>query len=161
MSKNPEVNALVACLVGSWEGSGIVSYPTLDDFAYREELEIAARPDHPALHYEQRTWTLSEDGESPSHWETGFLRINGDWTVRILNAQGGRAEVMEGTFRTQNTGWLIELHGVGYAGDPRMRASTRSLRVGASTIDYTMSMSTNRVDDLTIHLKGLLSRVDL
>ncbi len=161
MSKNPEVNALVACLVGSWEGNGTVSYPTLDDFSYREELEITSRPDHPALHYEQRTWTLSEDGESPSHWETGFLRINGDWTVRVLNAQGGRAEVLEGTFSTQEAGWLMELHSVGYAGDPRIRASTRSFRVGASTIDYTMSMSSDRVDDLTIHLKASLSRIDL
>jgi hypothetical protein len=86
----------VAGLLGRWQGEGAGQYPTIDSFAFREEL-VFAHVGKPFLTYAQRTW--SPEG-TPMHVETGYLRFPGDDRVEFLVAQPtGAAEVHEGSVR--------------------------------------------------------------
>jgi hypothetical protein len=161
MSRKPEVEALVSALVGHWTGEGDGEYPTIDPFRYRETLEITPRPDHPALHYEQRTWRQTPDGEVVSHWETGFLRLFSNGDVRIINAQGGRSEVMEGTWENTDDGWTILLEGSQYAGDERVLRSLRHFRFDGETLNYEMRMETTSTNEMSLHLTASLRRHSL
>lgn len=158
MARNPEVQALVSALVGTWKGQGVGGYPTIDPFEYRETIVIEARPDHPALHYEQRSWKLSEFGEVASHWETGLIRISSDGTATLNNAQGGRSETMAGTWNIEGAGWLIDLSSTGFAGDDRVISSTRRFEVGANTLSYDHEMATTATSAMSIHLRSNLAR---
>ena len=158
MSRSPEIEALALALVGRWSGTGTVSYPTIETFEYREEFVVSERSDHPALHIDQRTWKQTEDDEVPSHWETGLLRLSSDGTARFLNAQGGRAEAMDGGWRPTAVGWEISLASHDYAGDTRVVRSSRRYEVGPNRIGYRMSMATTNVPDLTAHLSASLTR---
>ena len=158
MSRTTEVSTLVSALVGTWAGTGDGGYPTIESFAYRETTTFAQREDHPSLHYEQRTWRQTPDGEVVSHWETGFLRIRSDGTATMLNAQGGRAETMDGTWQSQDDGWQIDLTSTGYAGDDRVISSTRSIRFSSAAIDYEMLMATTANPEAVLHLKAQLAR---
>jgi len=158
MSRDPETKALVEALLGTWNGSGVGGYPTIEPFEYSETTVIEGRPDHPALHYQQRTWKLSEFGDVASHWETGLLRISSDGSVTFNNAQGGRSETMSGTWRVTDGGWTIDLASTGYAGDDRVMDSTRSLTVGKESLAYIHEMKTTATGEMSIHLKAELTR---
>jgi len=158
MTRSPAVEAIVAALVGQWSGTGRVSYPTIETFEYREDLVISERSDHPALHVEQRTWKQTDDGEVPSHWETGLLRIESDGNARFLNAQGGRTEVMEGEWQRTGDFWAITLTSTEYAGDSRVATSDRRYQVQSDRMAYHMSMATISVPELTAHLSASLTR---
>lgn len=158
MSRHPEVKPAVDALVGTWTGEGEGQYPTIEPFGYRETLQVVERSDHPAVHYEQRTWRKTPDGETPSHWETGLLRLSSNGDVRLLNAQGGRSEVMEGTWERKDDAWIIHLEGIGYAGDERVVRSLRNLRFEGRTLDYTMHMETTATNQMSLHLAASLTR---
>ena len=87
--------AHLAFLVGTWEGEGFGEYPTVADFAYREEVVI----DHvgkPQLIYRQRTWHAG-DGR-PLHSEVGYFRPAPGGRVELVLAHPtGHADVAEGT----------------------------------------------------------------
>jgi len=136
MNRKPEVESLISALVGHWAGEGEGEYPTIEPFRYRETLEISSRPDHPALHYEQRTWRQTPSGEEVSHWETGLLRLFSGGDVRIINAQGGRSEVM----------------------DERVLRSLRHLRFDGETLSYEMRMETTATNEMSLHLTADLKR---
>ena len=161
MSRNPDVKALVQTLVGVWEGTGEGGYPTIEPFSYRETTRFVERDDHPALHYEQRTWQREPDREVVSHWETGFLRISSDGSVTMLNAQGGRAETMIGEWHRQDGHWRIELTSTGYAGDDRVLRSTRSFQLDERLLTYEMSMETTVTKEIGLHLNAELSKAVL
>ncbi len=158
MSRNPEVAAIVNTLVGVWTGRGEGRYPTIEPFIYREETRFAGRDDHPSLHYEQRTWRPTPDGELVSHWETGLLRISSDGSVSISNAQGGRAETMSGTWLPDGDDWIIALTSNGYAGDDRVISSSREIRLANSSLSYEMFMKTTAIDAMELHLNADLAR---
>ncbi len=158
MSRDPEVGELVTALVGTWLGDGEGGYPTIEPFRYRELLEITSRSDHPALHYEQRTWRITDDGEVVSHWETGLLRISSDGSVSLFNAQAGRTESMAGTWQRDANGWNLELESNGYAGDQRVLASNRVLSVEPGELSYEMYMETDATHERSIHLRARLFR---
>jgi len=158
MRPDPDVRAMVSALVGLWTGEGEGQYPTIEPFGYRETLRVAKRSDHPAVHYEQRTWRETPDGETASHWETGLLRPSSTGEVRLLNAQGGRSEVMEGTWERKNGTWIILLESIGYAGDERVVRSMRNLRFDGKTLDYTMHMETTATNQMSLHLEASLTR---
>lgn len=89
----PEPLVPFAWLVGDWAGEGRGEYPTVDDFAYREETSFAFLG-KPYLVYTQRTWLA--DG-SPSHMETGYLRPALPQAPELVIAQpGGTVEVLIG-----------------------------------------------------------------
>ncbi len=154
------MQALIDTLVGTWVGRGDGGYPTIEPFEYREVLEFRAHPDHPALHYEQRTWRLDPAGEAVSHWETGLLRLSRDGSARLFNAQAGRAEYMEGTWAQEGGSWSISLLSSGYAGDERVISSSRALRVSRQSLEYQMHMATTATRETSLHLRATLAPQD-
>lgn len=158
MSRAPEVAEIVQALIGTWSGQGSGDYPTIEAFTYREETLFTEREDHPALHYEQRTWRHTPEGEVVSHWETGLLRISRDGTASILNAQGGRTEVMDGSWARTGDGWRLDFAGTGFAGDDRVVNSRRSFRLEPGSLSYIMAMETTATGEMFEHLEATLGR---
>ncbi len=88
----PEVEPL-RWLLGTWVGEGRGVYPTVDDFAYREESTFMC-PGKPFVAYSQRTW--APDG-SPLHSETGYLRPRDRGVEAVVAEPLGAVEVYAGT----------------------------------------------------------------
>ena len=87
--------APLAMLVGRWRGEGRGTYPTVDDFEYREETSFG-HVGKPFLSYTQRTW-LKAGGE-PSHTEAGYWRPTSTGGVEVVLAHpSGIVELQEGT----------------------------------------------------------------
>jgi hypothetical protein len=88
----------IGWLLGEWQGEGRGAYPTIADFGYREQISFTrVRPDKPFVLYTQRTRLLADD--SPSHSETGYLRVTPDGGIELVIAQpSGVVEVQEGSF---------------------------------------------------------------
>ncbi|MGI9085869.1 MAG: FABP family protein [Aeromicrobium sp.] len=70
--------AASAWLLGTWHGNGRGDYPTIDPFAYEQEVAFA-HDGRPFLHYFSRAWITDDDGERLrlGALETGFLRAAG------------------------------------------------------------------------------------
>ena len=101
---------LLQTLVGTWEGKGAGRYPTIDDFRYREVLEISSGYDGLLLHYKQTTWKMTDDGEAGSHVETGFIGVADDGTVEITSSQAlDRVEVLTGGVTVSDDGMFLEV----------------------------------------------------
>lgn len=158
MGHNPIVAPIVTALTGNWSGEGTVQYPTISTFRYRETTTVTARDDHPSLLVEQRTWKLTPEGEEPSHWETGLLRVRSDGTVMFNNSQGGRAESMTGTWQERSGEWVISLRSIGYAGDRRVLSSTREYSLSPERISYEMSLATTATHRMSLHLRAALTK---
>jgi hypothetical protein len=88
-----------AWLLGTWHGNGRGDYPTIDAFAYEQEVAFA-HDGRAFLHYFSRTWITDDDGERvrPGALETGFLRPAGaDGEVELVLAHPtGYAEIWYG-----------------------------------------------------------------
>ena len=130
----------------------------MEPFRYRELLAITERSDHPSLHYDQRAWRETPQGEVVSHWETGLLRIFSDGTLQVFNAQAGRGEAMRGTWRRKGDSWVMQLESRQYVGDDRVLGSTRAFTVDDDSLSYEMSMSTTTTSRMEPHLRAVLSR---
>lgn len=88
----------MAWLLGTWHGSGKGDYPTIDGFAYDQEV-IFAHDGRPFMHYFSRTWITDDEGERvrPGALETGFLRPGADGEIELVLAHPtGYAEVWYG-----------------------------------------------------------------
>lgn len=95
---------LLADLLGTWQGEGHGSYPTIDDFEYIETLSFT-RSGRAFLVYAQRTRSTL-DGR-PLHVETGYLRSAAPGGVELLVVQPtGIVEVDEGALPTSASGGL-------------------------------------------------------
>jgi THAP4-like, heme-binding beta-barrel domain len=117
-----DVEAL-AFLLGTWQGEGRGTYPTIDDFEYGEEVSFG-HLGKPFVSYAQRTWTLP-DG-LPSHTEVGYLRPQPGGRVELVVAQpGGRVEVDEGVV----SGRHVELTSTLVHGTPSAKEVTEVRRV--------------------------------
>lgn len=99
----------LAWLLGTWHGNGHGDYPTIDAFAYEQDI-VFAHDGRPFLHYFSRTWITDADGNRvrPGALETGFFRpvratsVEGDAVTGIglelvLAHPTGYAEVWYGT----------------------------------------------------------------
>ena len=62
-------------LVGTWQGLGVVGYPTITEQRYEQEV-VFAHDGRPFLSYSSRSWVLADDGSRlrPAATETGFWR---------------------------------------------------------------------------------------
>lgn len=150
-----DVDAVLAALVGTWQGRGQGHYPTIADFGYVEDLQVDAVPRRPFVRWSQRT-TDAASGE-PRHAEVGFLRHVGEGRVELLLAHPfGIAEVAEGTL----DGGVLDLRtttlGIAATAKP-VRALRRRYVVTDDVLTYDVWMSHGEHDD-EHHLAARLVR---
>lgn len=82
-------------LLGTWRGSGVGVYPTIESFRYLEEVRFW-HAGKPFLGYEQRT--RSPDTGLAMHAESGFWRVVGPGRIEaVIVHPSGIAEVSTGT----------------------------------------------------------------
>jgi len=62
----------MAFLVGTWQGQGVVEFPTMAPREYRNRLTIEVLPGQAVLRHTSETWFV-DDGAT-SQWESGFWR---------------------------------------------------------------------------------------
>ena len=77
----------VLFLLGTWEGAGVVGYPTIESANFGQEITFGHNG-KPFLSYSSRTWLLDEDGTigRPLAAETGYWRPQPDGTIEVLLA---------------------------------------------------------------------------
>lgn len=148
--------APLAFLLGTWRGRGAGEYPTIDDFAYTEEV-VFTHVGKPFLAYGQKTWD-AETGQ-PLHAETGYLRAIGDGAVEFVIAQpSGIMETHVG--RVSGPTLELTLHGVHRT--PSSKSVTDVVRVftfdGVNSLSYTLAMAAVG-QPLLHHIAGTLQRV--
>lgn len=91
---HPALTAL-APLLGTWRGEGRGEYPTIEPFAYGEEVTFT-HVGKPFFAYTQRTWSL--DGGARLHAEVGYWRPGGAHQVEVtLSHPFGAVELLVGT----------------------------------------------------------------
>ena len=99
--------APVAFLLGTWRGDGAGHYPTIESFAYVEEISFV-HVGKPWLLYTQRTRHATEG--RPLHAETGYWRPVGDGAVEVVMAYPtGHVEIAAGTVRGNGIEIVTEL----------------------------------------------------
>jgi hypothetical protein len=157
MSPEPHDDvAPLAFLLGTWQGEGTGSYPTIEPFAYRETLTF----DHVGdawLSYLQESW--STDGE-PLHFERGFLRPGGAaGDVELVLAHPiGVTEVAHGRLDGRELRLRGEEVGITRAATGSdVRGLERRYAVDGDTLTYELDMATGTTP-LTLHLTGSLRR---
>jgi hypothetical protein len=146
----------LAFLVGTWEGEGAGSYPTIEPFGYRETITFTETP-KPFLAYAQRTFAL-DDGR-PLHVETGYWRWPAPGAVEVVLAHPtGIAEVQAGRV----DGTCVALGATGVSLSPTAKpvtALSRVVIVDGDVLRYRLSMAAVG-QDLTHHLAATLHRKD-
>ena len=144
-------------LVGLWRGGGQGAYPTIEPFAFGEELRFSVVPGKPFFAYSSRT-THADDGR-PLHAETGWLRAVGDDRFELAVAQGsGVVEVVEGALTPDGDGLdLVSTLVGGSTTAKSVTATTRSYRWTVDRISYDLAMAAVG-QDLHHHLTGELFR---
>ena len=149
----------LAPLLGTWRGRGQGSYPTIDDFAYAEEL-VFGHVGKPFLSIVQRTRALLT-GE-PLHAEAGYLRALGDGAVELAMAQpSGIVETDAGSVTATRRGFVVELESVQVGLTPTAKSVTavkRRLSLVGSTLVSELWMAAVGEPDLVHHLRSELSR---
>jgi hypothetical protein len=87
-------------LLGTWEGTGLGQYPTIEDFRFGQRVWFSC-DGRPFLSYMSKSWLVAEDGSigRPLATESGFLRPGpeGEGDVElVLSHPTGYAEVWLG-----------------------------------------------------------------
>ena len=146
-------------LLGTWRGTGAGSYPTIDDFAYTEEL-VFGHVGKPFLSMVQRSRDLMT-GE-PLHGEAGYLRALPDGAVELTVAQpSGVVEVDVGSVTKTPGGLVVELESAQVALTPTAKSVTavrRRLEVAGSMLISELWMAAVGEADLIHHVRAELSQ---
>lgn len=144
----------LAALAGTWRGAGNGEYPTIDDFAYTEELVVIPVPGRPLAHW--RSTTRDATSGEPRHAESGFLRsVTGG--VELVVAHGfGVVEAAAGTLASDHL-TLDSLSVVGTATAKPVESIMRRYELGDDTLRYTVSMAAVG-QPMTHHLRATLHR---
>ena len=149
--------APVAALLGTWRGDGAGSYPTIEDFAYTDEV-VFTDVGKPFLHYVQRSWSPAG---APMHTETGYLRLPGPGIAEFILAQPmGQTELAEGTV-TAGAGTLVlefEARVDNSASAKHVAATRRRYELAAGALTTTFAMAAVG-RPMTHHLRSELRRV--
>ena len=137
---HPDI-AVLAPLLGVWAGQGAGEYPTIEPFAYLEEVSFG-HVGKPFLSYTQRT-KAADDGR-PMHAEVGYLRAPAPGRIELVLAHPtGVAEIAEGTLSVEQGLIEIELEAtnIGRTGSAKeVTALGRSIRVDGDELTYTLRM---------------------
>jgi hypothetical protein len=145
----------IAGLVGTWRGAGEGSYPTIEDFAYTEEVTFG-HVGKPFLSYVQRT----RDATSglPLHAESGYLRAGDRGELELVIAQpSGIVEVHEGEL----DGGTLAFRAVTVTVTASAKSVTDVLRritIDGDALRYTLDMAAVGLP-LQHHLAATLHRV--
>ena len=77
----------VAWLIGTWEGAGVVGYPTMDSTHFGQEVTFE-HVGKPFLAYRSQTWLLDHDGARvrPLSSECGYWRPRPQGALEVLLA---------------------------------------------------------------------------
>jgi THAP4-like, heme-binding beta-barrel domain len=150
--------ASLAFLLGTWQGEGRGGFPSIEAFAYREELVFEHVGD-PFLLYRQESWSLS-DGV-PLHFERGFLRPGeAPGSLELCLAHPlGLTEVAHGTLAARTIELTATAGGIGHTTTGAdVTGLARRYRVDGDTLTYELDMATAGTP-LTRHLDATLRRV--
>lgn len=154
-------------MLGTWRGRGEGSYPTIEDFAYTEEITFG-HVGKPFLAYSQKTRNAATD--EPLHAESGYWRFPAPGQAEVVIAQPtGLLESLSGT---------VTVSGGGASGDGasadfeltcpsvlttatavEVRRTVRRFWFSANAVSYDMAMAAVG-QPLTHHLAATLHRVD-
>lgn len=133
--------AVLAPLLGTWAGTGDGEYPTIEPFAYLEEITFA-HVGKPFLAYSQRT-RAADDGR-PLHAETGYLRVPSPGRVEwVLSHPTGITEIEEGTLAVGEHTCDMELAAttIGLTASAKsVTALARSIHVEGDVLNYRVQM---------------------
>ncbi|MEQ8672645.1 MAG: FABP family protein [Aggregatilineales bacterium] len=148
-------------LVGTWEGIGRGTFPTIDPFEYTEKMVIHAIGNDPLLYYEQYTWRNNASGQKiAAHQECGFIRPISGNSIELTNGQNsGRTEILVGTIEQRGTEIFLNLTSKHIAYDERMIASSRVFRLVEGQLEYSTGMATVSVPQIQPHLHATLQKV--
>lgn len=89
----------LAFLLGHWQGNGHGDYPTIEKFAFGQEIAFT-HDGRPFLHYFSRTWLVDAEGAEvrPLALETGFFRPRPEGGLEVvLTHPTGVAEIYYGS----------------------------------------------------------------
>jgi hypothetical protein len=150
-----EALAPLSHLIGTWRGEGRGEYPTIEPFAYEEEVTFS-HTGKPFLIYSQRTWSV--ESHAGLHAESGYWRHTGDGRVEVILAHPfGAAEVLEGTV-AGGTLRLVSHPIVTTSGAKRIDATERDFDVEGDVLRYRLRMAAVG-EPMTHHLSAELHRV--
>ena len=158
---HPDVEPLRA-LLGTWAGPGSGSYPTIEPFAYNEEITFG-HVGKPFLAYGQKTRDATTG--LPLHAETGYWRPAGPGRLEVvLSHPSGLLELQLGTIEGSGGegGAVIELRSSSVVGTPTAKPVTEvhrrfELSADGQVISYDLSMAAMG-QPLTHHLHAELRR---
>jgi len=148
-------------LVGTWAGAGRGHYPTIEPFAYHEEITFATVPTKPFLAYQQRTRHATEN--RPLHAEAGYWRWVGaaGRSIEVVLAHPtGIAEILEGELVSRPDGFDLVLHSrsVGLTSTAKdVQATSRTFELRADRLHYRVAMGAVG-QPLQAHLEAELQR---
>jgi hypothetical protein len=140
---NPAVHpdiAHLSWLLGTWAGTGEGEYPTIESFAYNEEITIG-HVGKPFFAYSQKT-KHAETG-LPLHAEAGYFRPVGTTGLELVVAQpSGIMESHEGTV----DGTALVLTAVAVVTTGTAKSVTEVVRkiavdIEAGSLTYTVDMA--------------------
>ncbi|HEY9304318.1 MAG TPA: FABP family protein [Mycobacterium sp.] len=154
---HPDVRAL-APLLGTWQGRGSGTYPTIEPFDYLEEV-VFSHVGKPFLVYGQKTKSAA-DGK-PLHAETGYLRVPQPGHVELVLAHpSGITEIEVGTYTADGTTIELDMTTSDIGLTPTAKEVTalgRSIRVDGDELSYSLEMGAVG-QPLQHHLSAVLHR---
>ena len=132
----------LALLIGTWVGEGEGRYPTIESFAYGEEV-VFGHVGKPFLTYRQATTNLATG--LPAHAEAGYVRAVGPGRVELVLAHPtGIAELSEGEVYAQPDGLALHLTSTAVqltATAKQVTSLERRLTVVGDTLRYQVAMA--------------------
>ena len=155
---HPDVVAFAA-LLGTWVGEGEGHYPTIEPFAYREEISFSRSGGKPFVAYRQATVHL--DTGQPAHAEAGYLRGVGGGRVELVMAHPtGLAELAEGEAAATSDGLVLHLVSTTVAATATakdVRSVERTFTLAGDVLHYDLAMAAVGQDHQH-HLQATLHR---
>jgi hypothetical protein len=155
---HPDV-AVLAPLLGTWEGEGTGEYPTIDDFSYVESITFA-HVGKPFIAYTQRT--RHPESGAPMHAETGYVRVPRPGSVEIVMAQPtGLAEIYEGAVVGGDAPLVIDVRSTSIGSTTSAKEVTvteRTISITGDVLQYTFRMAAVG-QPLQHHLSASLRRI--
>jgi hypothetical protein len=158
MDVHPDIASL-EFLIGTWKGSGVGIYPTIDDFSYREEISFVAPAGKPFLHYSQKTWRTGRHAEAgtPLHTECGYVRpVEGGGAELVIAQPSGIVEVHSGAVEGSSVDFTSDLVATARTAK-EVKSVDRKLAVDGHELSYEIWMGAVGQRH-QLHLKATLTR---